>query len=126
MKHFLSIADLTTEELWRVLNLARELKEEWLAGGNKPLLRGKTLGMVFQKPSLRTRVSFEVAMIHLGGQALYLSPNEIQLGKRESVADDPRAVGLCGWHHGPRLCPPRHRGTGCLLSGAGHQWFVGL
>ena len=92
MKHFLSVADLTTEGLWRVLNLAREFKDEWLAGGNKPLLQGKTLGMVFQKPSLRTRVSFEVAMIHLGGQALYLSPNEIQLGKRESVADVARVL----------------------------------
>jgi ornithine carbamoyltransferase len=92
MKHFISIADLTTEELWQVLNLARELKAEWQQGGNKPMLKGKTLGMVFQKPSLRTRVSFEVAMIHLGGQAVYLSPNEIQLGKRESVADVARVL----------------------------------
>jgi ornithine carbamoyltransferase len=92
MKHFLSIADLTTEELWQVLNLARELKAEWQGGGNEPILKGKTLGMIFQKPSLRTRVSFEMAMIHLGGQALYLSPDEIQLGKRESVADAARVL----------------------------------
>lgn len=92
MKHFISVADLTTEELWQVLNLAVELKNEWRQNGNKPILEGKTLGMIFQKPSLRTRVSFEMAMIHLGGQALYLSPNEIQLGQRESVADVARVL----------------------------------
>ena len=92
MDHFLSIADLTPDELRKVLNLALDLKEEWRNDGNRPLLRGKTLGMVFQKPSLRTRVSFEMGMIHLGGQALYLSPLEIQLGKRESVPDVARVL----------------------------------
>jgi ornithine carbamoyltransferase len=92
MKHFLNLADLTPQELWGLLELAIELKEEWKRGGNRPLLAGKTLGMIFQKPSLRTRVSFEMAMIHLGGQALYLSPFEIQLGKRESVADVARVL----------------------------------
>jgi ornithine carbamoyltransferase len=92
MKHFLSIADLSADEVWQVLNLARELKEEWQEGGNKPILKGKTLGMVFQKPSLRTRVSFEMGMIHLGGQALYLSPAEINLGVRESVPDVARVL----------------------------------
>lgn len=92
MKHLVSIADLSADEVWQVLNLARELKEEWQKGGNKPILKGKTLGMVFQKPSLRTRVSFEMAMIHLGGQALYLSPDEIKLGVRESVPDVARVL----------------------------------
>jgi ornithine carbamoyltransferase len=92
MNHFLSLADLTSDELRGLLNLAIELKEEWKDGGNRPLLKGKTLGLVFQKPSLRTRVSFEMGMIHLGGQALYLSPFEIQLGKRESVADVARVL----------------------------------
>lgn len=92
MKHLLSIADLSADEVWQVLNLAKELKEEWRKGGNKPILRGKTLGMVFQKPSLRTRVSFEMGMIHLGGQALYLSPDEIKLGVRESVPDVARVL----------------------------------
>ncbi len=92
MKHLLSIADLSADEVWQVLNLARELKEEWRKGGNKPILKGKTLGMIFQKPSLRTRVSFEMAMIHLGGQALYLSPDEIKLGVRESVPDIARVL----------------------------------
>jgi len=92
MKHLLSIADLSADEVWQILNLAKELKEEWQKGGNRPILKGKTLGMVFQKPSLRTRVSFEMGMIHLGGQALYLSPNEIKLGARESVPDVARVL----------------------------------
>ena len=92
MKHLLSIADLSADEVWQILNLARELKKEWRKGGNKPILKGKTLGMVFQKPSLRTRVSFEMGMIHLGGQALYLSPDEIKLGVRESVPDVARVL----------------------------------
>lgn len=87
MKHFLSLADLTPEAFQGLLQLATGLKDEWGAGGNPPLLEGQTLGMIFQKPSLRTRASFEMAMIHLGGQALYFSPFEIQLGERESVAD---------------------------------------
>ena len=93
MRHFLSIADLSSDEVWALLDKACALKDErQKTGENKPLLRGKTLGMIFQKPSLRTRVSFDMAMIQLGGQALYLSPNEIQLGKRESVADVARVL----------------------------------
>ncbi len=92
MEHFLSLADLTPDELRRLLAQALELKAEWKAGGNRPILKGKTLGLLFQKPSLRTRVSFEMGMIHLGGQALYLSPFEIQLGKRESVPDVARVL----------------------------------
>nr|HID13393.1 ornithine carbamoyltransferase [Anaerolineae bacterium] len=92
MDHFLSLADLTLDQLRGLLSLAVELKDGWRAGGNRPLLKGKTLGMIFQKPSLRTRVSFEMAMLHLGGQALYLSPFEIQLGQRESVPDVARVL----------------------------------
>jgi ornithine carbamoyltransferase len=68
------------------------LKKEWKRGGNKPVLKGQVLGMVFQKPSLRTRVSFDMAMRHLGGDALYLSPNEIGLGGREAVSDVARVL----------------------------------
>ena len=92
MNHFLSLADLTPDQLRELLKLAVELKDEWKGGGNSPLLKGKTLGLIFQKPSLRTRVSFEMGMIHLGGQALYLSPNEIKLGQRESVPDVARVL----------------------------------
>ncbi len=89
---FLSLADFSAQQLWGWLKLARDLKAEWRAGGNKPVLQGKTLGLLFQKPSLRTRVSFEMGMRHLGGDALYLSPNEIGLGGRESVADVARVL----------------------------------
>jgi ornithine carbamoyltransferase len=92
LKHFLNLADLSPEEIQELLSLATKLKEEWLNGGNEPVLRGKSLALVFQKPSLRTRVSFEMAMVHLGGYAFYLSPNEIKMGGRESVPDVARVL----------------------------------
>lgn len=92
MRHFLSIADWSAQELWQLLELAKTLKEEYQAGGNRPLLQGKVLGMLFQKPSLRTRVSFDVGMLHLGGRALYISPDEVRLGVRESVPDVARVL----------------------------------
>ncbi|MFN2149621.1 MAG: ornithine carbamoyltransferase [Anaerolineales bacterium] len=92
MRHFLSIADTPGDELVGLLDLAQKLKRAWLEGGNEPLLKNKVLAMVFQKPSLRTRVSFDMAMRHLGGDALYLSPNEIGLGKREAIADVSRVL----------------------------------
>ena len=92
MRHLLCLADLSRDEIWHVLNTASALKMEWKTGGNTPILRGRSLAMVFEKPSLRTRVSFEMAMVQLGGHAVYLSPNEIGLGKRESVADVARVL----------------------------------
>jgi ornithine carbamoyltransferase len=92
MRHLVSVEQLSTMEVRDLLDLAVELKDEWRKGGNRPVLAGKTLGMVFQKPSLRTRVSFEVGMSQLGGRAMYLSPQEIQLGQRESVADVARVL----------------------------------
>lgn len=92
MKHFLDLASCSTEELVELLETALRLKHEWRNGGNQPILRGKTLGMIFQKPSLRTRVSFEMAMKHLGGSAIMLGPQEIGLGKRESVPDVARVL----------------------------------
>ena len=89
---FLDIIDYSPEELQALLNLAIHLKAEYFTGGNEPVLKGKTLAMIFQKPSLRTRVSFEMGMEHLGGHAMYLSPDEIGLGKRESVADVARVL----------------------------------
>ena len=87
MCNFLAIDDFTNKELKTLLKLAIDLKKEYFSNGNKPILNDKTLAMIFQKPSLRTRVSFEMAMHHLGGKAIYISPSEIELGKRESVAD---------------------------------------
>lgn len=92
MKHFLSIADLTPNELQNLLDLGMSLKAELREGGNKPVLKGKNLALVFMKPSLRTRVSFEVGMVQLGGYAFYLSPAEIKMGGRESVPDVARVL----------------------------------
>ncbi|MBV6395718.1 MAG: Ornithine carbamoyltransferase [Anaerolineales bacterium] len=92
MKDFLAISDYTPAEIQDLLDLAVKLKEEYFKKGNQPLFKGRVLGMIFQKPSLRTRVSFDMAMRHCGGDALYLSPNEIGLGKRESIADVARVL----------------------------------
>jgi ornithine carbamoyltransferase len=92
VKDFLAISDYTPAELQSLLDLAIRLKEERNSTGNPPMLKGKVLAMIFQKPSLRTRVSFDMAMRHLGGDALYLSPQEIGLGKRESIADVARVL----------------------------------
>jgi ornithine carbamoyltransferase len=97
MKHFLAISDLSSDEVQDLLDLAVKLKKQYFKKGNKPLFEGRVLGMIFQKPSLRTRVSFDMAMRHMGGDALYLSPNEIGLGKRESIADIARV--LSGYVH---------------------------
>src|SRR5688500_839171 len=87
MKHFLPVSDLSSGEVQDLLDLAIKLKEEYFKKGNPPYFNGEELGMICQKPSLRTRVSFDMAKRHMGGDALYLSPNEIGLGKRESIAD---------------------------------------
>ncbi len=97
MDDFIAVSDLSSAEVQDLLDLAVRLKKEYFDGGNPPLLKGKVLGMIFQKPSLRTRVSFDMAMRHLGGDALYLSPNEIGLGQRESIADVARV--LSGYVH---------------------------
>ena len=87
MKHFLAVSDLSSGEVQELLDVAIKLKEEYFKKGNPPYFKGKVLGMIFQKPSLRTRVSFDMAMRHCGGDALYLSPAEIGLGKREAIGD---------------------------------------
>jgi ornithine carbamoyltransferase len=96
-RDFLAVASLSPQKIQSLLDHAVELKKEYFSNGNQPLLRGKVLGMIFQKPSLRTRVSFDMAMRHVGGDALYLSPNEIGLGQRESIADVARV--LSGYVH---------------------------
>jgi len=73
MNDFLSLEDVSSEQIIELLDLAVELKREYRAGGNKPVLKGKSLALLFQKPSLRTRVSFEMGMVHLGGYALSLA-----------------------------------------------------
>lgn len=92
-KNFVSVADFTTEEIWQVWELAAQLKMKQKAGEPHRLLEGKQLAMIFQKPSLRTQVSFETGMVQLGGHAMYLGPDHISLGKRESVPDVARVLG---------------------------------
>ncbi|NDJ61087.1 MAG: ornithine carbamoyltransferase [Chloroflexi bacterium] len=92
MQDFIDLSAWSGEALRQLIELAIHLKTEWQAGGNRPVLHGKVLAMVFQKPSLRTRVSFEVGMLHLGGHAIMLGPNEIGLGQRESIADVARVL----------------------------------
>lgn len=87
MKHLLSLYDCTKEEIESILDLAIKLKADNKAGRVHHLLKGKSLGMIFSKSSTRTRVSFEVGIYQLGGQALFLSSNDIQLGRGESIYD---------------------------------------
>ena len=86
-RDFLTLQDFTPEELLQLIETAYQLKLERLRGEPHPLLAGKSLALVFQKPSLRTRVSFEVGMAQLGGRSVYLGPDDIQLGKRETTED---------------------------------------
>jgi len=88
MKDLISIADLTSKDIQNLIKSAIELKQ----GGKRPLLEGRTLALIFEKPSLRTRVSFDVAMTQLGGHALMLSPAEVGLGQREPIADVARVL----------------------------------
>ncbi len=93
MKHFTDISCLSQQKFRGLLQLARNLQDEWVREGrNEPVLDGRSLAMVFMKASLRTRVSFEVGMRHLGGGALYLSPAEVGLGERETAADVARVL----------------------------------
>jgi ornithine carbamoyltransferase len=93
MTHFISLAEQTPAELRHVLDVAQQLKHQYkLTGKNDPILAGQTLAMIFEKPSLRTRVSFAVAMTHLGGNGLLLRDEEVGLGKREPVSDVARVL----------------------------------
>jgi ornithine carbamoyltransferase len=93
MNHFLNISDHSHEELRHLLDVARRLKKQHKeTGRNDPLLAGKTLAMIFEKPSLRTRVSFAVAMAHLGGQGIILRDEEVGIDTREPVQDVARVI----------------------------------
>ncbi|HDI12827.1 MAG TPA: ornithine carbamoyltransferase [Hadesarchaea archaeon] len=92
VKHFLSIQDLTAAEIKTVLKGAADLKKKQHSGMISEPLRGKTLAMIFSKPSTRTRVSFETGMTQLGGHAIYLGWNDLQLGRGETIADTARTL----------------------------------
>ncbi|PLX42099.1 MAG: ornithine carbamoyltransferase [Deltaproteobacteria bacterium] len=91
-RHFLSLADWTGEELGGILDLAADLKNKQQQGEPHPLLAGKTLGMLFEKSSTRTRVSFEVGLTQLGGHAIFLSPRDTQIGRGEPIKDTARVL----------------------------------
>ena len=92
MKDFISLHDLKKEEITSLLELALKLKDEQKKGIPHPILKGKTLGMIFTKSSTRTRVSFEVGMTQLGGYPLFLSSNDIQLGRGETIYDTAKVL----------------------------------
>src|SRR5690606_15855666 len=91
-KSLISINDLSLEEIWQIFELSASLKLKQQSNEPHTLLRGKTLGMIFAKPSTRTRVSFEVGTYQLGGTALYLGPNDLQLKREETIADTAKVL----------------------------------
>ncbi|MBN1877135.1 MAG: putrescine carbamoyltransferase [Anaerolineae bacterium] len=92
LKHFITVQDFSKEELLDLINLTLLIKEADIQGCTPKLLEGASLAMIFEEPSTRTRVSFEVGMAELGGYALYLKPGEIHLGVRETLADTARVL----------------------------------
>ena len=92
MKHLLKLADLSAEQILEILNLADQLKYERANGISHEILKGKTLGMIFEKSSTRTRVSFEAGMFQLGGSALFLSSSDLQIGRGEPIKDTARVL----------------------------------
>lgn len=92
MKYLLSLKDLTTEEIFNILEMAKKLKYELQNDIEHKILKGKTLGMIFTKSSTRTRVSFEVGMVQLGGYPLFLSSQDIQLGRGETIEDTAKVL----------------------------------
>jgi len=97
-KDLVSVSDLSKDEMLRLFKLARDLKEKVKRGKEHHILKGKVLAMIFEKPSLRTRVTFETGIYQLGGYGIYLAPTDIKLGKRESVPDVAR--NLSRWVNG--------------------------
>jgi ornithine carbamoyltransferase len=91
-KNLLTLAELTPKEFIELINYSIKLKKEFKNGGNKPILKNKTLTMIFQKPSTRTRVSFEAGMYQLGGHAINLSSNDMQLSRGESIEDTAKTL----------------------------------
>ncbi|MBM3714040.1 MAG: ornithine carbamoyltransferase, partial [Actinobacteria bacterium] len=91
-KDLISIADLTLEEVYQIFDLSKTLKEKYYTGEPHKLLEGKTLGMIFAKPSTRTRISFEAGIFQLGGYGMYFNQNDLQLGKSENIHDTAKVL----------------------------------
>src|SRR5262245_54372604 len=94
MRHLLNVIDLSGDEVNRLLRDAARLKAAWKRGKREPIMAGRVLGLIFEKPSLRTRVSFEAAMAQLGGSSIFLTAHDGPLGQRESVPDFARTLSL--------------------------------
>ena len=92
IRHFLTLRDLTTQELNQVIQSAIEIKAAYRDGRQDPVFKGKVLAMIFEKSSTRTRVSFEAGMAQLGGDAIFLSSNDTQLGRGEPIEDSARVI----------------------------------
>ena len=121
MKHLLKLLDCSTEEIIGLLDLADQLKYERKHNISHRHLEGKSLGMIFQKSSTRTRVSFETGMYQLGGQALFLSNRFADWPRRTGTGYGPRAEPLSGRHHDPHLRAEGSRGSGKLRLYSDHQ-----
>src|SRR5262245_13586224 len=93
MRHLLDLTDLSTDEIRELLYEAARMKAAVAAGRRQPVLAGRVLGLIFEKPSLRTRVSFEAGMAQMGGSSIFLPAQETGLGTRESLADCARTLG---------------------------------
>jgi ornithine carbamoyltransferase len=91
MRHLLTVADLSSIEIERIFSIAEDLKAKWAKGLREPLLPGRVMGLIFEKPSLRTRCSFEAGMIHLGGGTMFLG-SDVGFGSRETIADFGRVI----------------------------------
>ena len=127
LRHYLGVTDFSRKETLELLERAHKLKQKWRAK-HKPSkkLRGYTLAGIYEKPSLRTRVSFEAGMTQLGGHAIYLAPSDIKLGEREPAQDVAR--NLSRWVqiiYGAYLCAPDRAGPGCCQFRAGDQRTFG-
>ena len=116
-KNFVCINDLTQEEFDQILDLAIEVKKNPSAYATS--LKGKTLAMIFQKPSTRTRISFEVGIYQLGGIALYLSSNDLQLGRGETIADTAKVLSR---YNGSRFFPSAYPRFGYKWYNSGNKW----
>src|SRR3989344_297490 len=92
-RDFLSITDLDAKEIWQILLLSKQLKEELkIEGKNKNFLAGRQMAMLFEKPSLRTKLSFDISFNQLGGHPVYFGASEVGLGKREPVSDVAKVI----------------------------------
>jgi ornithine carbamoyltransferase len=124
MRHLLSAADLSAEDVHHLFRVAAELKASLKAGGTATPLAGRVVAMIFEKPSLRTRVTFEVGIVQLGGRAVYLAANEVGMGTRESVPDVAR--NLSRWVDGIVARVHQHATVASLAGSATVAVFNGL